>query len=246
MWDIVRLSHRGLGVRDFSRAVARALRRVVPFDGFCVVTVDPATLLQTGEVVENGLPDWAMGRLTQIEVAEADVNRFVDLARATRPAASLSEATGGDLDRSVRQRELRRPAGFEDEMRAASVDGGDIWGGLTLLREAGTADFTPDDAQLIASLSGPLAQGLRRALLVAAVKDGNNDNAEVGVLVLAEDDSIELANAAAQEWLDELRQPEHAHLPIVIQAVATRARRAAAGDGSRAAARARIRTASGR
>ena len=113
-------------------------------------------------------------------------------------------------------------------------------------REAGTADFTPDDAQLIASLSGPLAQGLRRALLVAAVKDGNHDNAEVGVLVLAEDDSIELANAAAQEWLDELRQPEHAHLPIVIQAVATRARRAAAGDGSGAAARTRIRTASGR
>jgi hypothetical protein len=65
------------------------------------------------------------GRLTEIEVAEPDVNRFVDLARAARPAASLSEATGGDLDRSVRQRELRRPAGFEDEMRAALVDGGD-------------------------------------------------------------------------------------------------------------------------
>jgi hypothetical protein len=144
--DIVRLSHRGLGVRDFSLAVARALRRVVPFDGFCVVTVDPATLLPTGEVVENGLPAWAMGRLTEIEVAEPDVNRFVDLARAARPAASLSEATGGDLDRSVRQRELRRPAGFEDEMRAALVDGGDTWGGLTLLREAGTADFTRDDA----------------------------------------------------------------------------------------------------
>jgi len=153
------------------------------------------------------------------EVAEADVNRFVDLARAARPAASLSEATGGDLDRSVRQRELRRPAGFEDEMRAALVDHGDTWGGLTLLREAGRTDFTPDDAQLIALLSGPLAQGLRRALLVAAVHDGNNDNAEMGVLVLAEDDSIELANAAAQGWLAVLRQPGHAHLPIVIQAV---------------------------
>jgi DNA-binding CsgD family transcriptional regulator len=82
--------------------------------------------------------------------------------------------------------------------------------------------------------------------LVAAVHDGNNDNAEMGVLVLAEDDSIELVNAAAQGWLAQLREPEHAHLPIVIQAVASRARRAAAGDGSGPAARARIRTASGR
>jgi hypothetical protein len=68
----------------------------------------------------------------------------------------------------------------------------------------------------------------------------------MGVLVLTEDDSVELANAAAQGWLAELREPEHAHLPIVIQAVASRARRAAAGDGSGPAARARIRTASGR
>jgi hypothetical protein len=68
--------------------------------------------------------------------------------------------------------------------------------------------------------------------LVAAVHDGNNDNAEMGVLVLVEDDSIELANAAVQGWLAELRQPEDAHLPIVIQAVASRARRAAAGTGA--------------
>jgi len=32
-------------------------------------------------------------------------------------------------------------------MRAALVDGGDTWGGLTLLCEAGTADFTPDDCR---------------------------------------------------------------------------------------------------
>ena len=55
--DIVRLVHRGLGVREFSLAAARALRRAVPFDGVCVVTMDPATLLPTGHVIENGLPE---------------------------------------------------------------------------------------------------------------------------------------------------------------------------------------------
>ena len=54
--DIVSLGHRGLGVREFSLAAARALGRGVPHDGVCVLTLDPATLLPTGEVVENGLP----------------------------------------------------------------------------------------------------------------------------------------------------------------------------------------------
>jgi hypothetical protein len=41
------------------------------------------------------------------------------LARAERPAASLSEVTEGDLERSLRQREIRRPGGFADELRVA-------------------------------------------------------------------------------------------------------------------------------
>ena len=54
--DLVHLVHRGHGVREFALGAARILRRAVPFDGVCVLTLDPATLLPTGEVVENGLP----------------------------------------------------------------------------------------------------------------------------------------------------------------------------------------------
>jgi hypothetical protein len=99
--------------------------------------------------------------------------------------------------------------------------------------ETARADFHPRILGILGGVSClPLAQGLRRALLVAAAHDGDNDTAEMGVLVLAEDDSIELANAAAQGWLAELRQPEHAHLPFVIQAVASRARRARRAMGA--------------
>jgi hypothetical protein len=91
--DIVRLSRRGLGIRDFSLGVARALRRVVPFDGFCLVTADPATVLPTGEVVENGLPDWAMRRLTEIEVAAADEQRGGDLGRRESLGDELCDRT---------------------------------------------------------------------------------------------------------------------------------------------------------
>jgi hypothetical protein len=54
--DLMWLSHRGASVREFALGAARILSRSVPFDGVCVLTMDPATLVPTGEVVENGLP----------------------------------------------------------------------------------------------------------------------------------------------------------------------------------------------
>jgi hypothetical protein len=59
-----------------------------------------------------------MIRLTEIELREPDFNKFTALARGHEPTASLSGATAGDLDRSLRQREVRRPSGFADELRA--------------------------------------------------------------------------------------------------------------------------------
>ena len=47
--------------REFAIQATRVLAQAVPFDGFCVLTTDPATHLPTGEIVENGLPAGAMG-----------------------------------------------------------------------------------------------------------------------------------------------------------------------------------------
>jgi hypothetical protein len=64
------------------------LRRAVPFDGTCLLTLDPATLLPTGDFVENGLPRSTAVRLTEIELREPDVNKFTALARGGRRPAS--------------------------------------------------------------------------------------------------------------------------------------------------------------
>jgi DNA-binding CsgD family transcriptional regulator len=242
--DILRLAHRGLGVRDFSLAVARALRRAVPFDGVCVITLDPATLLPTGHVIENGLPDSTMARYMEIEIREPDVGKFVDLAHGPQRAMSLSAATDGVLDRSRRHRELRGPNGFGDELRAAFVGDSGAWGAIVLLREAGTPDFTAADARLLAALSQPLAEGLRRATLLTAASGSEDDGDEpgTGLLLLAVDGSLETQNAAARLWLDELGADPTpgALLPLAIRTVGLRAR---AAD---AIARARVRTRSGR
>jgi DNA-binding CsgD family transcriptional regulator len=240
--EIARLAQRGLGVREFSLAAARALGRAVQFDGVCVLTLDPATLLPTGHVVENGLPDSTMARYMEIEIREPDVNKFADLARGGR-AASLSAATGGVLERSLRHRELRGPSGFGDELRAAFVGDTGTWGAIVLLREAGSADFRPADARLLASLSEPFAEGLRRAMLITADEHDAGER-EAGVLLLADDGSVEASDASAQRWLDELGADAAPGklLPVAIRAVGLQAR-AAGGDSI---ARARVRARSGR
>jgi DNA-binding CsgD family transcriptional regulator len=243
--EVVRLSHSGLGVREFSLAAARILGRVVPFDGVCVMTMDPATLLPTGHVIVNGLPDETTPRLAEIESMEPDFNKFTELARRKAPAATLSEATGGVLERSVRHRELRRPHGFEDELRAALTGESGTWGGIVLMHQAGRAHFAPADARLVASLSGHLAEGLRRAILLPAAS-GAEDEAGAGLLLLAGDGSVEMTNPAAQIWLEELRSGGE-RLPFVVQTVAERARNIAAGRvGAGASAGGRVRTRSGR
>jgi len=234
--DVARLVHRHLGVQDFSRAVTRILRRAVPFDGVCLLTVDPATLLPTGEVVEDGLPAAAMIRLTEIELREPDFNKFTALARTDQPTASLSGATAGDLDRSLRQRELRRPSGFADELRAVLSGTTGTWGALTLLREARSPHFTPAEVRFVASLAGALAGGLRRAALIGDAVDGGGG--DTGLLVLAADGTVEMANPAAGRWLDELGAGDRpgGHLPLAVRA----------GGPAACLARARIRTPAGR
>jgi DNA-binding CsgD family transcriptional regulator len=193
-----------------------------------------------------------MIRLTEIELREPDFNKFTALARADQPTASLSGATAGDLDRSLRQRELRRPSGFADELRAVLSGTTGAWGALTLLREARSPHFTPAEVRFVASLAGALADGLRRAALIGDAVDGGGD--DTGLLVLAADGTVEMANLAADRWLDELGAGDRpgGHLPIAVRAAASQARAAAdgatGGGGGSAArlARARIRTPAGR
>jgi DNA-binding CsgD family transcriptional regulator len=250
--DLVRLLHRGTDVRDFSLGAARILGRAIPFDGVCVLTMDPATLLPTGEVVANGLPPATTPRMTEIELGGKDYNTFAALARSSEHrAASLSAATGGDLDRSARHRELRRPNGFGDELRAALVCDGATWGGLTLLRGDDRGPFTRADVARLADASRHLAEGVRRALLLTELRAAappEPDEPDAGLVLLAPDHTITSANGAAERWLAELGSSSGNPLPPVVAGVASRARViAAAGDPptDRAVARARVRTASG-
>ena len=90
-------------------------------------------------------------------------------------------------------------------------------------------------------VSRHLAEGLRRALLLTAPAAERHDHAEsAGVVLLAADNSITLADSMAESWLAELGATgPDAPLPPVVTAVASRARSSAlrgAGEAARSRA----------
>jgi hypothetical protein len=60
-----------------------------------------------------------------------------------------------------------RSYGFGGELRAAFAGESGTWGGI-LMRRAADSDVGPDDTAWLASRSGRLAEGLRRAVLLTA------------------------------------------------------------------------------
>jgi len=239
--DLLCLIHDGCGVRDFSLRAAKAVSRSVGFDGVAVLTMDPATSLVTSAFVQNGLPADATARIIEIEHREGDVNTFAALARSGRLAASLHLETHGELERSLRHRELRAPIGLGDELRTVLVSASATWGALTLGRAAGSTPFSAAEVALMASLSRHLAEGLRRAVLLTALTTRQTQRS-AGLALLTDDNSIAAADASAEAWLAELRTDTA--LPPVIAAVASQARSVAAG-GAGTLARARIQTSTG-
>jgi DNA-binding CsgD family transcriptional regulator len=234
-------------VEELAHAAADLLSRTVDFDGFCLITTDPETMLPTGEFVENGLPDEVLEQMAAIEVRGEDFNAFDDLRRADRTTASLREATGGDLARSERHRELRAPHGFGDELRSGLIVDGAMWAGLTLLRSTDRPPFSPDESEAVGSVATSLALAVRHSLLAETVRSRTLPRVGpgAGLLLLAGDDSLTHADAAVEFWLSQLGGSAES-VPQVIAAAVARARheadRTAVQDSS---ARTRVRAPSG-
>lgn len=212
----------------FDEAAAR-LKRAVPFDGACWQTHDPGSDL----IIQHRLQDIEdhFPVLAHNEYAVDDVNKFEQLARAERKAATLSQATGGHPERSPRFRELLSFGGYGPELRTAFVADGTSWGSLIMIRWAGQPEFQDHEVDLLADASALFARAVRRGLVAEACESAESLPDAPGVIEL--DPSGELVNASssAAPLLAELSggTPEHgARLPV-IHALASATRTAIAG-----------------
>src|SRR5262245_21432556 len=232
---VERLAAAPLGPELFGRELVAGIRRAVPFVGWCLEVVDPESLLVTSAVAENPAI-WHphppvlvrnLGRLFEFEYAE-DVNRYRDLLKQRPPVRSLHAATGGDLRRSARWRELYDGSGMADELRMVLVLDGRCWGFLALLREQGDRAFSAEEAMFLARLMPQIATSLRRAR-VADVPQAQQGEQRTppgpGTVILDQDFREIAATPEAEAWMSRIRLACDGNItPTAVLAVAARVR----------------------
>jgi hypothetical protein len=197
----------GLEPDELRRRVLPRLRRAVPVDALWWASVDPATLLFTGPYREE-LPADTTPYFVENEFLCDDANKWTELARDPGGVRTLLEATGGDLEKSARYRDIFEPLGLADELRAVLRSAGVTWGFMCLHRE-GPAGFSAAETQFVQRVAPHLAEGIRLGLLIGSLSFAQAADGP-GLLLLAEDgrwrERIRLVRSGSKSWPS--RRPE--------------------------------------
>jgi len=226
------------------------LRQIVRFDGALWFGTDPATLLPTAPVrIEENvepLPNQCTDYWNREFLVE-DVMLYRTLARSTRSAATLYASTDGNPTRSARYRQLLRPRGYGDELRAVFRLGPATWGQVDLFRHRTRSPFTARDVDIVLALAPAIGAALR-SLALSTATSPSGDGPGTALYDLA--GRLCSVDERAERWLRELAGPHwngdgSARLMTAVQAVTARARAIAAGR-DRGPATSRLRAPSGR
>lgn len=224
------------------QAVAGQLKAAVGFDAWCVMTIDPASVLPTGGYHEEGVPPDRLPHLVEIEAHGEDAMALPSMARTGAKVATLSQATAGRLEQSRRYREVLFPSGLIHELRAMFTTGSGAWGALIMFREAGGRDFTAAEIDLIARSTGGVASAIRREMVLSEIEHGDGTDGP-GLVLLDESLAKIDATAGAVRWLGEIDDgvDVRSGLPYSVMTAAHRA-----VSNPTEPAHARIRTRTGR
>ena len=229
--DLERLALRAPIRAEFFDEAAARLKRVVAFDGACWQTHDPGSdLISQHRLhdIEDHFPVVAHN-----EYAVDDVNKFAQLARAGRKAATISQATGGHPQRSPRFRDLLNPGGYGPELRSVFVADGSSWGSVILVRRAGQPEFQDRDVELVADASALFARAVRRGLVAEACESAEPVPDAPAVIELDPSGELVSASSSADPLLAELSgsTPEAGARSPSIHALAHATRTAIAAGG---------------
>jgi DNA-binding NarL/FixJ family response regulator len=187
---------------DLFERLSDDLHELVPHDGAVWFGVDPATLLVASPIRVEAQEESRCDTFWHHEFHVADTAQFVDLARSAAPAASLHLSLDGEVIRSARYRELLRPQGYEDELRAVLRTGESTWGLVGLMREKGRDTFHEDDVTLVSKASPIIANALRKH--ICAQSPWGVAAAAPGLIVFDQRSRVLSANEDALHWMRQL------------------------------------------
>jgi DNA-binding CsgD family transcriptional regulator len=246
---IAGLAGRGLDLVALWTEARELLTPVMPYHLTpCWYTFDPASLLVTSHFDHGMIPEVPAEWFAH-EYHDEDVHKLADVARSPRGISTLHDATDGDPSRSPGWNQYVRPYGGDQQVLVTLRTGdGEAWGMLALFRAPDQPMFTGAELEFLKSISSPLAEAARRALLVGEASEPEGPDAP-GLVVLAKNSEVESASPGAERWLSELPggDPGGGPLPAVVLAVAGRALGAGEPGGhTDAHAFARVRSNKGR
>jgi hypothetical protein len=190
-------------VRELFAVASERLGRLISFQATAWVATDLGTRVPAGPVWLENMHADDHARVWEFEFLREDINTYRDLVPAQIPAAGLRIATSDRPARSARYREILRPRGFGDELRAVIRGGGSVWASIALLRTAGAPAFDAGEIALVASLSEPLADVVREHLRGPAPPPARVAGHGAGLMLFAPDGELISAN-------DDARAPQRA------------------------------------
>jgi len=188
--------------------VLAVLREVIDFDAYVWLLTDPVTTVGAAPVADVPcLPE--LPALIKAKYA-TPVNRWTVLQLQKSSAGTLSDAVGGELDRSLMWRDVLCRYGIGDMASAVFADQFGCWGFLDLWRNNTRGSFSAADAGFLAAAAAPLATALRRCQARTFVDPATQHRPDLGPVVLTLDDDLRITSrtAASRGWLDALLPPE--------------------------------------
>jgi DNA-binding CsgD family transcriptional regulator len=188
-----------LEAAEFSFEVAAALHLALPFDGWCLIGLDPATGLRTFQLGGRGTERTV--EMARNEALMDDVNKYGDLARGVFPAGWLSPRHP-QARASFRLNEILVPQGFHSEIRLALCDRGQLWGALVLFREDPSRPLGDEDTLAVGAVADVLTAAVRAFPVRPVERRGSPPGG--GVVALAPDDTLVAVSDEARAWLADL------------------------------------------
>lgn len=249
--DVEVVSRAGLDTATFVAEFHASVSRAVPSDAACMATVDPATRLLTGtykfgDLAGNDVHDQDWGLIEY--GPRHDPTSFVDLVDRPDPACAVGLEVHGEIDRSLRMRELIEPCfGYTDELRMVGRQHTRGWGGVALFRGPDQRPFTEGEVSYLASLSADFAAGLRAGLLVRlGATTGEEITPGPRVVIVGSDDRVLQVSVGAEDVLRLLADAQNmASTAGMIGGLVAGARRYAVGQ-TQLLPRTRVRLSTGR
>ena len=189
----------------YRQKMIEELRNFISFDAYCCTMTDTQTLFSIGAVTEQSIEDIHQ-QIMSLEYGSDDINSYVYLVESGQYIGKLSDVSS----QSKRYREVLKPNGFSDEIRAALMFQGQCYGFLTLFKtiENGQRYFQDAEVNQVKILMPVMAEALMGFYHTIIEERLFIKEEQSGIMILDKEYRIISTNTMAAQLLTLLRNNE--------------------------------------